>query len=132
MENMEKTNIIDELAEMARDRWDGTREEVEEKRRILYDVLSNFSTDRQPICDREEASARTDAQKVVLRTAHSLLRMAVEERMLAKSMQEAPEDHVNEDEYEDEEQVFCAAESIMTHVENCWDVAEVLLMEMAD
>ena len=126
-----KRNIIDELAGMARDRWNGTREEQDEKEQILLDRLKAFSSERQPICDREESVAKTEDQKAAQRTAYSLLRMAVEERMLAKAMLEAPEDHVNEDEYDDESQVVDAAESIMEHVESCMDVAQVLLMDLA-
>ena len=100
MENMEskviteyKSNVIDELAEMARDRWNGTKEEKEEKEQILSDLLSDFSSDRQPICDREEALSKTEEQKAAQRAAFSLFRMAAEERMQAKAMLEAPEDH---------------------------------------
>ena len=122
---MEKKNPIDELAEMVRERWNGSMEDEE----VLYEQLTAFVKDRQSICDQEEA--KDPERRMIERAAFSVLRVAIEERSTAVNMRREPQDYMKPaGGYASKEAVLIASNSIMSHVESCLDVADALLMEM--
>ena len=111
-------NKIDELAEQIRNRWTGPKEELVDKEEALQKALEEFAASLPPT---NQTSPSNDA-------IFSVMRIALEERMLAEAMITAPEDFIGEYAYTDEDEVYDAIEDLCDHVSNCLDVAGALLL----
>ena len=122
-----KENRIDALARLVRDRWsksDANDDAAlkEELRKFAKTQPDHHLGDDEP--GLPELLRVPDDFK---RAAFSVLCVAVEERLLAKCMIAAPEDHIDDVGYASVDEVKAAAEDLLSHVESCLDVAEALL-----
>ena len=122
-----KVNRIDALARLVRDRWsksDANDDAAlkEELRKFAKTQPDHHLGDDEP--GLPELLRVPDDFK---RAAFSVLCVAVEERLLAKCMIAAPEDHIDDVGYASVDEVKAAAEDLLSHVESCLDVAEALL-----
>lgn len=123
-------NRIDALARLVRDRW--SKSDANDDAALKEELRKFAKTQPGHHLGGDDEPGLPELLRVpddFKRAAFSVLCVAVEERLLAKCMIAAPEDHIDDVGYASVDEVKAAAEDLLSHVESCLDVAEALLTE---
>ena len=94
----------------------------------LHKELVSFMKDIDPTVD--DKIYKTEELKTARKTAHYLFEVAARERSLAKCLQQCPDSFINDGMYDDAVECEKAAEELMEHVTDLFDLATAYL-EMA-